>query len=46
MLSRNSQLQVWSQPRKEFGKWFDAELVEHYVEGLGKAGLEVVDEQA
>jgi adenylate cyclase len=32
--------------RKEFGKWFDAQLVEHYVEGLRKAGLEVVDEQA
>jgi hypothetical protein len=30
---------------KEFGKWFDAELVEYYVEGLRKAGLEVVDQQ-
>jgi len=27
--------------REEFGKWFDDELVEHYVEGLRKAGLEV-----
>jgi adenylate cyclase len=27
---------------REFGKWFDDELVEHYVEGLHKAGLEIV----
>jgi TolB-like protein len=27
--------------REEFGKWFDDELVEHYVEGLRKAGLEI-----
>ncbi len=26
--------------REEFGKWFDPELVEHYLEGLLKAGLE------
>ncbi len=29
-----------SAAREEFGKWFDPELVEHYVEGLAKAGLE------
>ena len=29
--------------REEFGKWFDQELVEHYVEGLVKAGLETGD---
>jgi tetratricopeptide (TPR) repeat protein len=27
--------------REDLGKWFDAELVEHYIEGLHKAGLEV-----
>ena len=27
--------------RGEFGKWFDAELVEHLIDGLRKAGLEV-----
>ena len=27
--------------RQEFGKWFDDELAEHYVDGLSKAGLEV-----
>ena len=26
--------------REEFGKWFDDELSEHYVDGLRKAGLE------
>jgi len=29
--------------RQEFGKWFDDELAEHYVEGLRKAGLQIVD---
>jgi len=29
--------------RQEFGKWFDDELAEHYVEGIRKAGLQVVD---
>jgi TolB-like protein/Tfp pilus assembly protein PilF len=29
--------------RQEFGKWFDDELAEHYVEGLRKAGLPIVD---
>jgi TolB-like protein/Tfp pilus assembly protein PilF len=29
--------------RQEFGKWFDEELAEHYVEGLRKAGLHIVD---
>ncbi len=28
--------------REELGKWFEPELVEHLVEGLGKAGLEIV----
>jgi serine/threonine-protein kinase len=27
--------------REEFGKWFDAELTEHLLEGLRKAGLDV-----
>jgi TolB-like protein len=27
--------------REEFGKWFAQELVEHYLEGLSKAGLEI-----
>jgi len=27
--------------REDLGKWFDAELVEHYIEGLRKAGLDV-----
>ena len=27
--------------REDLGKWFDAELVEHYVDGLRKAGLEI-----
>ncbi len=31
--------------REEFGKWFDQELVEHYVEGLRKAGLEIIPEK-
>jgi TolB-like protein/Tfp pilus assembly protein PilF/predicted Ser/Thr protein kinase len=29
--------------REMLGKWFDAELVEHVVDGLRKAGLEVFD---
>jgi TolB-like protein len=27
--------------REEFGKWYDPELVEHFVDGLRKAGLDV-----
>ena len=27
--------------RRELAKWFDTELVEHFLEGLGKAGLEI-----
>jgi hypothetical protein len=27
--------------RDEFGKWFEPELVEHIVDGLRKAGLDV-----
>ena len=27
--------------REEFGKWFDPELVEHLIDGLRKAGLEI-----
>jgi TolB-like protein/Tfp pilus assembly protein PilF len=30
-------------PREEFGKWFEPELVEHFVDGLRKAGLEIAD---
>ncbi|MGH9364442.1 MAG: hypothetical protein ACRD1B_04140, partial [Thermoanaerobaculia bacterium] len=30
--------------REEFGKWFEPELVEHLVEGLHKAGLEIATE--
>ena len=32
--------------RQELGKWFDAEIVEHLVEGLRKAGLDVAIETA
>ena len=32
--------------RRELGKWFDAEIVEHLVEGLRKAGLDVAIETA
>ena len=32
--------------RQEFGKWFEEELVEHYVEGLRKARLEIANEQS
>ncbi len=31
--------------RGEFGNWFDPELVEHYIEGLRKAGLEFSDSE-
>ena len=27
--------------REDLGKWFDAELVEHYIEGLRKAGPDI-----
>jgi hypothetical protein len=27
--------------REDLGKWWDAELVEHLIEGLRKAGIEV-----
>ena len=30
--------------REEFGKWLDAELTEHLIDGLRKAGLEIADE--
>ena len=30
--------------REEFGKWLDAELTEHLIEGLRKAGLAIADE--
>jgi TolB-like protein len=30
--------------REELGKWWDAELVEHLIEGLRKAGLEIANQ--
>ena len=30
--------------RREFGKWFEPELVEHFIEGLQKAGLAAAGE--
>jgi non-specific serine/threonine protein kinase len=30
--------------RETLGKWFEAEMVEHLIEGLRKAGLEITDE--
>jgi hypothetical protein len=27
--------------REELGKWWDPQLVEHLIEGLGKAGMEI-----
>src|SRR6185369_12886201 len=30
--------------REEFGKWLDAELTEHLIDGLRKAGLEIADD--
>ncbi|HEX4945896.1 MAG TPA: protein kinase, partial [Blastocatellia bacterium] len=30
-----------TQAREEYGKWLDAELTEHLIEGLRKAGLEI-----
>ena len=35
-----------SAAHREFGKWFDQELVEHYIEGLRKAGLEISESEA
>ena len=32
--------------RREYGKWFDPEDIEHFVDGLRKAGLEIPDEGA
>ena len=32
--------------REEFAKWFDDELAEHYVEGLRKAGLHILENAA
>jgi TolB-like protein len=32
--------------REELGKWWDKELIEHLLEGLRKAGLEVASERA
>jgi adenylate cyclase len=31
--------------REDLGKWFDQELVEHVIEGLRKAGLEIAGEE-
>ncbi|MGA7446812.1 MAG: hypothetical protein WBQ43_23955 [Terriglobales bacterium] len=31
--------------RRDYGKWWDAKTVDHLVEGLCKAGLEIADEQ-
>ena len=31
--------------REELGKWFDVELVEHLIDGLRKAGLEIAVEK-
>ena len=31
--------------RQEYAKWYDSELIEHLIEGLRKAGLEIADEQ-
>jgi TolB-like protein/Flp pilus assembly protein TadD len=31
--------------REEFGKWYDAELTEHLLDGLRKAGLEIPEER-
>ena len=31
--------------RDELRKWWDAELIEHLIEGLRKAGLEIAGEQ-
>jgi hypothetical protein len=28
--------------REELGKWWDRELVEHLIDGLAKAGMEIV----
>ena len=30
--------------RREYAKWYDSELVEHMIEGLRKAGLEIPDD--
>ncbi len=32
--------------REEFGKWLEPELVEHFVDGLREAGLEIADKQS
>jgi TolB-like protein/Tfp pilus assembly protein PilF len=32
--------------RENLGKWFQAELVEHIIDGLRKAGLEIADEDS
>ena len=32
--------------KEEFGKWLDAELTEHLLEGLRKAGLEIADDKS
>jgi hypothetical protein len=31
--------------RKELGKWWEPELVEHLIDGLRKAGLEISGEE-
>jgi TolB-like protein/Flp pilus assembly protein TadD len=32
--------------RRDYGKWWDAKMVDHLVEGLRKAGLEIADDPA
>ena len=32
--------------RQEYAKWYDAEMTEHFVDGLRKAGLEIAQEQS
>ena len=32
--------------REEYSKWFDAELTEHMMDGLRKAGLEIADDKS
>ena len=32
--------------RRDYAKWWNSEQVEHLIEGLRKAGLEIADEQS
>jgi hypothetical protein len=32
--------------REELGKWWDPELIEHLIDGLRKAGLEIEPKQS